>query len=524
MGNPAFLETLEKHMTSDNYFVRDFVLNIIDKSFLGREETFMAGLRANRKNVAERGTNAHLAYLKNLPKPAEGLALLLHELEENDMTSEQLHFFKEVFNFAGPCVVAAHQNDIEQVFSKKGLKLGNLNFFTDLCTDQKNVVTQKLQAVIDRIEATDYFDGRTYIFGKQIISVIADRGFSGETELLHRLKKMQKKTEVSVRDLYDIALAGEMGLEEAVPYAAFLAQQHGEDDVLLEEITKMLIKTGSDKAVDSAEQLTEKNGPAFHAIEVLTNIKTDYARQALLRVFEKSRDLSLKTMAAAGLCEHLWPEAVLLTEKFIDSEGYDRSLLNLTEHLYCNAVINELEHQKLAEWRENLEEEGRQMNQNAAGSGLESYSGEAAADSEDRVSSDNGSGDVPPEEAVPGGKAAESEPAASHKNKDEGDHGSVASGSLQESGPDRTEPGPDTEEPDKRSGAANDDEIAQTEQKETADHIETKSDVSREEIQAAMKRIHEARMSQTKRRKQIKVGRNDLCPCGSGKKYKKCCM
>ena len=21
-----------------------------------------------------------------------------------------------------------------------------------------------------------------------------------------------------------------------------------------------------------------------------------------------------------------------------------------------------------------------------------------------------------------------------------------------------------------------------------------------------------------------KVGRNDLCPCGSGKKYKKCCM
>jgi uncharacterized protein YecA (UPF0149 family) len=25
------------------------------------------------------------------------------------------------------------------------------------------------------------------------------------------------------------------------------------------------------------------------------------------------------------------------------------------------------------------------------------------------------------------------------------------------------------------------------------------------------------------RRDQPKVGRNDLCPCGSGKKYKKCC-
>jgi len=24
--------------------------------------------------------------------------------------------------------------------------------------------------------------------------------------------------------------------------------------------------------------------------------------------------------------------------------------------------------------------------------------------------------------------------------------------------------------------------------------------------------------------KRVKIGRNDPCPCGSGKKYKKCCM
>lgn len=28
----------------------------------------------------------------------------------------------------------------------------------------------------------------------------------------------------------------------------------------------------------------------------------------------------------------------------------------------------------------------------------------------------------------------------------------------------------------------------------------------------------------TRRRTQPKTGRNDLCPCGSGKKYKKCCI
>ena len=25
-------------------------------------------------------------------------------------------------------------------------------------------------------------------------------------------------------------------------------------------------------------------------------------------------------------------------------------------------------------------------------------------------------------------------------------------------------------------------------------------------------------------RRRNKIGRNDLCPCGSGKKYKKCCL
>jgi preprotein translocase subunit SecA len=30
-------------------------------------------------------------------------------------------------------------------------------------------------------------------------------------------------------------------------------------------------------------------------------------------------------------------------------------------------------------------------------------------------------------------------------------------------------------------------------------------------------------VSAPKKRKEPKVGRNDLCPCGSGKKYKYCC-
>ncbi len=33
----------------------------------------------------------------------------------------------------------------------------------------------------------------------------------------------------------------------------------------------------------------------------------------------------------------------------------------------------------------------------------------------------------------------------------------------------------------------------------------------------------ESQKQQTVHRKEAKVGRNEPCPCGSGKKYKKCC-
>lgn len=45
------------------------------------------------------------------------------------------------------------------------------------------------------------------------------------------------------------------------------------------------------------------------------------------------------------------------------------------------------------------------------------------------------------------------------------------------------------------------------------------------EVKSASKEIIKKFSSNEKKEElpNIKVGRNDLCPCGSGKKYKKCC-
>jgi uncharacterized protein YecA (UPF0149 family) len=43
-------------------------------------------------------------------------------------------------------------------------------------------------------------------------------------------------------------------------------------------------------------------------------------------------------------------------------------------------------------------------------------------------------------------------------------------------------------------------------------------------IYAHSRKRHLATTRITKTSPPQKIGRNDLCPCGSGKKYKKCCM
>lgn len=43
------------------------------------------------------------------------------------------------------------------------------------------------------------------------------------------------------------------------------------------------------------------------------------------------------------------------------------------------------------------------------------------------------------------------------------------------------------------------------------------------DIMAVQKRVRAQKAEERKQNKKPKVGRNELCPCESGKKYKKCC-
>ncbi len=55
-----------------------------------------------------------------------------------------------------------------------------------------------------------------------------------------------------------------------------------------------------------------------------------------------------------------------------------------------------------------------------------------------------------------------------------------------------------------------------------ATYIATNFDKEKDNIKEIFNKLHYMKVSSVK--KTAKVGRNNPCPCGSGKKYKKCCL
>ncbi|MGY8733817.1 MAG: SEC-C metal-binding domain-containing protein, partial [Pirellulales bacterium] len=71
----------------------------------------------------------------------------------------------------------------------------------------------------------------------------------------------------------------------------------------------------------------------------------------------------------------------------------------------------------------------------------------------------------------------------------------------------------------------NEDFVGSTWNESSASHdqAQTSSDIAREQ-QGTSSGGEGGDISKTVRNVGPKVGRNDSCPCGSGKKYKKCCL
>jgi uncharacterized protein YecA (UPF0149 family) len=569
MDRQSYLITLENHLVSNDDIIRNFMLDILNRSFIGDESTFMIGLEANRKNRVVTQSNLQLKYLKNLPMPAEGVRRLLSDLRDED-ADEAAHYMS-LLNHADPCLVEQFQREISTALKEKGLKVANSTFYTDLCSNPRDIIFQKFQGVIRKMNSAESFNQNHFILGKQMIELIAKRKLMGENEVLYRLRKMKKRQKLTLSDLYDIVLAGDMKIEAAIPKLVVLLTLHSEDEIFSDEMVNALVKIGTNDVVDFVKPLIlEGNKDRFHAIDVLSNIKTEYAKKTLLDWFKSESGPFEKTMIAAGLCEQFSKEAIPHIENFID-EGYETGLLPLEEYLYCNCVVNRVNHARLAEWKgravklesmdksqaSELEKQEKEFEQ------VEEQKPLAQEDREDEleievetqqgndhiaeINQESQLEQVDEQEKLDSEMVEESEIYQTGQEEsviqneevretDEQDiemwkqlenlekvHESDERVLQEEESKETVLVAANSEESIEPNGSPREMEKKPSPQKRIRSNQRDER-VSNEEMRAAMKRLLNARKQNEAQKKTVKTGRNDPCPCGSGKKYKKCCM
>ncbi|WP_416147421.1 SEC-C metal-binding domain-containing protein [Salipaludibacillus sp. HK11] len=506
MDRQTFLIKLEKHIVSDDETVRKFMLNILSTSFIGDESTFMLGLEANTINRTKWKTNAYLNYLKKLPMSAEGVRRLLSDLRAEPMSAEQANYYLSLLNHADPCLVDQFQDDISLTLKEKGIKVPNLSFYTNLCSDSKDAILQKLQGVIRNINASEPFNYNHFLLGKQMIEWIAKRGLTGENEILYRLSRMKKRSKLTVSDLYDIVLAGDMQIEAAIPNLLALLKLHYKDEISSEEVVNSLVKIGTDNVVDLLQPLIDDKHVCFHVIDVLSNIKTDYAKKILLKEFKQTKRRDAKTLIAASLCEHFSQEAIPLIEAYID-EGYETWLLTLEEYLYCNCIVNGVNHPKLSEWK---------------------HAGQTPGFGEVELEPDTPNM-IFEEQMTPGKQGEEAS---------KSDGSTYEEQNIKEESRNQSELYSTNESPANESTIAVEENLERKTMSTISEAREKNlsstrvsegskqeaNEVSNKEMRAAMQRLLKAREDNELQKKLQAVGRNSPCPCGSGKKFKKCCI
>lgn len=207
MNQQAFLGKIEPFIASDDFLIRNFCLDIIEKSFIGTEETFMLGLEANDKNWKEWKTNVNLLQLKNLPMPAQGMEKLLARMNDESLPADQQHFFVQLISHADPCLVNKYINQIESVYSKWNITAEGLLLYAELCEDSVETVLYKLNEVIKRLNRSKYIDQPAFTMARQIVKVLVKRKLIAPADVLNNLIEAAGKKSLEFDDLLQITLA-----------------------------------------------------------------------------------------------------------------------------------------------------------------------------------------------------------------------------------------------------------------------------------------------------------------------------
>ncbi|WP_281279545.1 SEC-C metal-binding domain-containing protein [Aquibacillus sediminis] len=346
----TFSQQIEPHILSDDKYVRDFALKTIHTGRLGNEHTFSLAFQALDRIPIDPMVNPIIPYTKNLPITENVLQELIERIEREDGNEI---WYASIISHASTELIAKYKERLQKFTNDEVVE----QFIALLSMDSEQLFTE-LGEVIDALEK-DWFNSQ-FNYGKRILHELIKRGeYDAENyqDIEAGIKEDLQADFFSYNSIFHVYLAGELKVASLVPTLASLLVREDED-ILQEAVAQALIKIGTEAVIDEVDRYIQHEDTAYFAIDIVENIKHDRAEQCLLKHFNETDNVSIKTLLANALCKQLSTEAIPLVEKLME-DGYDSTLLELEEPLYANCVINKIDHPKLQEWKQQLIDKDR---------------------------------------------------------------------------------------------------------------------------------------------------------------------
>ncbi len=345
----SFLNKVQPFILSQDKILRSFALQVIDKSYMGTEETFFTALEALDQQPINPVKNSIIPYVRNIPFTERMVKELIERIQRND---DNQIWYGSLLQKVETTHLLSYKEQLAPFINQDVLE----SYLSLLNMDQDQLLAEA-DSVIEQLESTGYHQS-LFQYGKRIYKELMKRGELSHRELESVIVENIEEDYFSYKGIYSVYLAGEQKVTALVPLLSTLLERTSED-ILLEEVAKALIKIGTEDVIQHVEKYLIELDTAYSAVEILENIKLSRAEEVLLQHFEKTSDITIKTMLADALCRQLSTKAVPAVVSFVE-EGYDKGMLNLKEPLYACCVINNIDHPQLEEWKQSvLDEEAR---------------------------------------------------------------------------------------------------------------------------------------------------------------------
>lgn len=167
------------------------------------------------------------------------------------------------------------------------------------------------------------------------------------------------------KEIYLTILAGELRDEAWIPVLIDKLSTGG--DIICKNAADALAKIGTPAVAEALyERYCKKDGYfGLFAAPLLGQIKTKNAEDAILKLIQVEKDDDDAAVLADSLGQLLSTKGIPQIQKYI-KEGYSSCILSLEKTLYCNSVINCVELEDIAKYRQMLQDEREEFRKRSA--------------------------------------------------------------------------------------------------------------------------------------------------------------